>query len=32
VLDRGEIVADVRPAEMTVPELTEFLIDLQEHR
>ena len=32
VLDRGEIVADVQPKEMTVPELTEFLIDLQEHR
>jgi simple sugar transport system ATP-binding protein len=32
VLDRGEIVADVQPKEMTVPELTEFLIDLQQHR
>ena len=32
VLDRGEIVADVRPKEMTVPELTEYLIELQEHR
>jgi simple sugar transport system ATP-binding protein len=32
VLDRGEIVADVQPRQMTVPELTEFLIDLQEHR
>jgi simple sugar transport system ATP-binding protein len=31
VLDRGEIVADVKPKDMTVPELTEYLIDLQEH-
>jgi len=29
VLDRGEIVADVLPGDMTVPELTEFLIGLQ---
>ena len=29
VLDRGEIVADLRPKDMTVQELTEFLIDLQ---
>jgi simple sugar transport system ATP-binding protein len=32
VLDRGEIVADIVPGDMTVPELTEYLIDLQEHR
>jgi simple sugar transport system ATP-binding protein len=32
VLDRGEIVADVQPKDMTVPELTEFLIDLQHER
>ncbi len=30
VLDRGEIVAEVRPEDMTVPELTEYLIDLQQ--
>jgi len=29
VLDRGEIVADIKPKDMTVAELTEFLIDLQ---
>ena len=32
VLDRGEVVANIRPAEMTVPELTEYLIGLQAHR
>ncbi len=32
VLDRGEIVADVAPKDMTVPELTEFLINLQHNR
>ena len=32
VLDRGEIVAEVLPSDMTVPELTEFLIQLQHHR
>ncbi len=32
VLDRGEIVADVMPRDMTVPELTEYLINLQQHR
>ena len=32
VLDRGEIVAEIRPAEMTVAELTEYLIDLQHER
>ena len=32
VLDRGEIVADVLPRDMTVPELTEFLIALQHKR
>lgn len=29
VLDRGRIVADIFPRDMTVPELTEFLIGLQ---
>ena len=29
VLDRGQIVAEIRPRDMTVIELTEFLIDLQ---
>ena len=29
VLDRGQIVAGIRPKDMTVIELTEFLIDLQ---
>ena len=29
VLDRGALVADIRPGDMTVPELTEFLIALQ---
>jgi simple sugar transport system ATP-binding protein len=29
VMDRGEIVAEIRPPDMSVPELTEFLIDLQ---
>ncbi len=29
VLDRGEIVADISPRDMTVPELTEYLIALQ---
>ncbi len=32
VLDRGEIVADALPRDMTVPELTEFLIALQHKR
>jgi simple sugar transport system ATP-binding protein len=32
VLDRGEIVAVVQPKDMTVPELTEFLIALQHKR
>jgi simple sugar transport system ATP-binding protein len=32
VLDRGEIVADVKPKDMTVHELTEFLIALQHKR
>jgi len=32
VLDRGEIVADISPRDMTVPELTEYLIALHEHR
>ena len=31
VLDRGEIVADLSPRDMTVPELTEYLINLQGH-
>jgi simple sugar transport system ATP-binding protein len=29
VLDRGAIVAEIAPKEMSVPELTEYLIDLQ---
>ncbi len=29
VLDRGQVVAGIRPKDMTVMELTEFLIDLQ---
>ena len=29
VLDRGAVVADISPKDMTVPELTEFLIALQ---
>ncbi len=32
VLDRGEIVANIEPREMTVPELTEYLINLQHGR
>ena len=32
VVDRGRIVAEVRPHEMTVPELTEHLIQLQRPR
>jgi simple sugar transport system ATP-binding protein len=32
VLDRGEIVADIKPKDMTVAELTEFLIALQHKR
>ncbi len=31
IMDRGRIVAEVAPAEMSVPELTEYLIELQ-HR
>jgi simple sugar transport system ATP-binding protein len=31
VLDRGEVVANVLPKDMTVPELTEFLIELQKN-
>jgi hypothetical protein len=29
VLDRGEIVAEIRPKDMTVAELTEYLIYIQ---
>ena len=29
VLDRGQVVAGIRPKDMTVVELTEFLIELQ---
>jgi simple sugar transport system ATP-binding protein len=29
VLDRGEVVAEINPSDMSVAELTEFLIDLQ---
>jgi simple sugar transport system ATP-binding protein len=32
ILDRGEIVAEVIPKDMTVAELTEYLIDLQHER
>jgi simple sugar transport system ATP-binding protein len=32
VLDRGEIVADISPRDMTVQDLTEYLINLQQHR
>jgi simple sugar transport system ATP-binding protein len=32
VMDRGEIVAEVLPKDMTVAELTEYLIDLQHNR
>ncbi|MBO0752496.1 MAG: sugar ABC transporter ATP-binding protein [Bradyrhizobiaceae bacterium] len=31
VMDRGRIVAEIRPPEMSVAELTDFLIDLQRH-
>lgn len=31
VLDRGRIVANIEPRDMTVPELTEYLIGLQAH-
>jgi simple sugar transport system ATP-binding protein len=31
VMDRGRIVAEIRPSEMSVAALTEFLIDLQQH-
>jgi simple sugar transport system ATP-binding protein len=30
ILDRGEIVAEILPKDMTVPELTEYLIELQQ--
>jgi simple sugar transport system ATP-binding protein len=30
VMDRGRIVTEIRPADMSVPLLTEFLIDLQQ--
>lgn len=30
VLDRGEVVADISPKDMSVPELTEYLIELQQ--
>ena len=29
VLDRGQIVTEISPKAMTVPELTEYLIDIQ---
>jgi simple sugar transport system ATP-binding protein len=32
VLDRGEVVAEIRPRDMNVAELTEYLIDLQSKR
>ncbi len=31
VMDRGRIVAEIRPPEMSVAQLTEFMIDLQQH-
>jgi simple sugar transport system ATP-binding protein len=31
VMDRGRIVAEIRPSEMSVAALTEFLINLQQH-
>lgn len=30
ILDRGEVVAEISPADMSVPELTEYLIELQQ--
>ena len=32
VLDRGEIVSEMRPQDMSVAELTEYLVDLQHKR
>jgi simple sugar transport system ATP-binding protein len=32
VLDRGEVVTEIRPRDMSVAELTEYLIDLQSNR
>jgi simple sugar transport system ATP-binding protein len=32
VLDRGEIVTEIAPKEMSVTELTEYLVDLQQKR
>ena len=32
VLDRGEIITEIRPKDMTVVELTEYLVDLQHRR
>jgi simple sugar transport system ATP-binding protein len=32
VLDRGEVVAEIRPRDMSVAALTEYLIDLQSNR
>ncbi len=32
VLDRGEIVAEIKPQDMSVADLTEYLIDLQQER
>lgn len=32
VLDRGRIAAEIKAGEMTLPELTECLIDLQKHK
>ena len=32
IVDRGRIVAEIQPHEMTVPELTEYLIGLQQPR
>ena len=32
VLDRGEVVAEIRPSEMSVADLTEYLIGLHDRR
>jgi len=32
VLDRGEVVAEIKPRDMSVADLTEYLIGLHERR
>jgi len=32
VLDRGEVVAEIAPRDMSVTDLTEYLVDLQQKR